>query len=406
MSESTKRKIKVLALENISVAAIERFKSVGFEVEVIKTAISESELMKKIENVDAIGIRSKTKLSDKVLECAKKLMVVGCFCIGTNQVDVEFAAMKGIPVFNSPFSNGRSVAELVLCEIIALSRQLGLRNNEMHACSWIKSSKDCHEIRGKVLGIVGYGHIGSQLSVLAEGLGMRVLFYDILNMMPLGNAQAVSFDTLLAKSDFVTLHVPATELTDQMINEKRIKSMKSGSILINASRGSVVDISAAKEALMSGHLAGAAFDVYPKEPKANGEFSTGLEGLRNVILTPHIGGCTEEAQVQIGLEVANHIINFVQRGSTRGSVNMPSVMIESPSSDCKRILNYHHNVPGVLKQINSILCEYNIEKQISESRGRISFFVTDIKDADDEICGGIIKKLERIPESIVTRLVQ
>lgn len=329
-----------------------------------------------------IGIRSKTKLTAKVLREAKNLLVIGCFCIGTNQVDVEFAADHGIAVFNSPFANSRSVAELVIAEIITLARQLGDRSNEMHAGTWNKVSAKCWEVRGKTLGIVGYGHIGSQLSVLAEAMGMSVIYYDVVNLMAMGTAhQVATLDQLLNEADFVTLHVPELPETKNMISGPQLAQMKDGSYLINASRGTVVDIPALVNAMRSGKIAGAALDVYPNEPRANGDYFTSnlngfeedLRSVKNIILTPHIGGSTEEAQRAIGLEgifisppshiqaalanmrflVGEALVRYINQGITLRSVNMPEVQLRSltlDEPDHARVIYIHKNVPGVLRK--------------------------------------------------------
>lgn len=315
-------------------------------------------------------------------------------------------------VFNSPFSNSRSVAELIIGEIICLARQLGDRNNEMHKGYWNKKSSGCIEIRGKTLGIVGYGHIGSQLSVLAESFGMKVVFFDVAQIMSIGNAVPLhSLSDLLRISDFVTLHVPELANTRNLIGKAEIQKMKPGSFLLNASRGSVVDVGALAEALESGHLRGAALDVYPEEPESNGNgFLTGLEKFENVVLTPHIGGSTEEAQATIGAEVALMMVNFINKGSSMGSVNFPEVdlrkiYIPKNGHFVCRLLNVHQNVPGVLKKINLILGEYNIEKQICESRGPFAYLIADISTANEENLEKIFKDIYDIPESVATRIL-
>ncbi|KAJ3198695.1 Phosphoglycerate dehydrogenase ser3 [Dinochytrium kinnereticum] len=330
------------------------------QVECFAKALPEDQLKEKIKDVHAIGLRSKTQLTKEVLQEAKELLVIGCFCIGTNQVNLEYAASRGIAVFNSPFSNSRSVAELVIAEIIALSRQVTDRNAEMHAGSWNKVSlMNCHEIKGKTLGIIGYGHIGSQLSVLADSFGMAVIYYDVLQIMHLGTAKpTASLGDLLKQADIVSLHVPETPETKNMIGEREISQMKKGAYLINASRGTVVDIPALASALKSGHLAGAAVDVFPVEPFTNGKnFSSELVGSPNTILTPHIGGSTEEAQSAIGVEVGSALLKFLKTGSTLGAVNFPEVDLRTSSSKKKlvRILNCHQNVPGVLKRSKSVI---------------------------------------------------
>ncbi|EWG47746.1 D-3-phosphoglycerate dehydrogenase [Fusarium verticillioides 7600] len=334
--------IKILLLENVNVTGQEILKAQGYQVEALKTSLPEDQLIEKIRDVQVIGIRSKTKLTEKVLRQAENLLVIGCFCIGTNQVDLEFAAKNGIAVFNSPFANSRSVAELVIAEIIVLARQLGDRSNEMHRGTWNKVSSKCWEIRGKTLGIVGYGHIGSQLSVLAEAMGMNVIYYDVVTLMALGTANQVpTLEKLLGEADFVTLHVPDLPETRNMISTPQFEQMKTGAYLINASRGSVVDIPALIKASRAGKVAGAALDVFPAEPAANGDYFTNdlnawgedLRSLRNLILTPHIGGSTEEAQRAIGIEVSEALVRYINQGITLGSVNIPEVQLRSLTSD-------------------------------------------------------------------------
>jgi D-3-phosphoglycerate dehydrogenase len=404
--------IKVLLLENISKAATNMLKEAGYQVEVCAKSMSKEELGEKLKTVHALGIRSKTQITEELIKEAPCLLTIGCFCIGTNQVNLEAALSRGIAVFNSPFSNSRSVAELVLAEIIGLSRQLGERNNEMHAGRWNKTALGCREIRRKVLGIVGYGHIGSQLSVLAESMGMRVLFHDIQQLMPLGMAMPVgNLEELLRQSDFISLHVPETPETVNMIGAHELRLMKKGACLINASRGTVVDLVALKESLTTGHLGGAALDVFPEEPEANGAWNTGLEGLPNVILTPHIGGSTEEAQAAIGVEVATSITRFLDQGTTLGSANFPELDLrvntfEQPSSSYPcRVLNVHHNVPGVLLKINKILGEFNIEKQVCESRGQYSYVMADVNANCEKDLEHIFESVFALPEAVATRIV-
>ncbi|KAF9981335.1 D-3-phosphoglycerate dehydrogenase 2 [Modicella reniformis] len=372
-------------------------------------ALPEEELIEKIRDVHCIGIRSKSKVTKKVLDAAGKLSVIGCFCIGTNQVDLEYASQKGVAVFNSPFSNSRSVAELVLAEIVLLSRQLGDRNNEMHKGDWQKVSANCYEIRGKTLGIVGYGHIGSQLSVLSESMGMRVLFYDVAPLMPLGIAKQVhSLDELLKNSDFITLHVPETEDTKNMIGEHELNTMKQGSFLINASRGTVVHIPALAKALRSGHLGGAAVDVFPKEPAANGKyFESELVGCPNTLLTPHIGGSTEEAQSMIGVEVSQALVKFINYGTSIGAVNFPEVDLRAikDEENSIRLCYTHSNVPGVLRQITNILADHNVDKQFSDSKGKIAYLMADISDVTSEQIQDIYKRVSETPTNIVTRIL-
>lgn len=359
-------------------------------------------------DVTVIGIRSKTKLTEKVLREAKNLLVIGCFCIGTNQVDLDYAAQNGIAVFNSPFANSRSVAELVIAEIITLARQLGDRSLEMHRGTWNKVSAKCWEIRGKTLGIVGYGHIGSQLSVLAEAMGMSVIYYDVLTLMAMGTAtQVPTLQALLQEADFVTLHVPETPETKNMISVKELEQMKTGAYLINASRGKVVDIPALVNAMRGGQIAGAALDVYPNEPGANGDyFSAGLSQwaedlrtLKNIILTPHIGGSTEEAQRAIGVEVSQALVRYINQGVTLGSVNLPAITQRSISLDGRdqaRVIYIHRNVPGVLRKVNEILGNHNVEKQISDSKGDIAYLMADVSDVKTEDIKEISDGLEAL----------
>ena len=345
-------------------------------------------------------------------------MVIGCFCIGTNQVDLEFAAKSGIAVFNSPFSNSRSVAELVIAEIITLARQLGDRSIELHTGTWNKVSAKCWEIRGKTLGIVGYGHIGSQLSVLAEAMGMNVIYYDVMTIMSLGNSKQVeSLDELLKKADFVTLHVPATPETKNLLSAPQFAAMKDGAYVINASRGTVVDIPALVQAMKAGKIAGAALDVYPHAPAKNGEglFSDSLNewaselcSLRNVILTPHIGGSTEEAQSAIGIEVGNSLTKYINEGASQGAVNFPEVSLRPLDLDQQnvvRVLYIHQNVPGVLKTVNNILSNHNIEKQFSDSQGDIAYLMADISDVDISDIQSLYEQLEQTPYKIATPLL-
>ncbi|KAK6952290.1 D-3-phosphoglycerate dehydrogenase 2 [Daldinia eschscholtzii] len=384
--------IKILLLENVNQSGRDILTGQGYQVEFHKSSLPEDQLIEKIRDVHVIGIRSKTKLSEKVLREAKNLLVIGCFCIGTNQVDLEYAAHHGIAVFNSPFANSRSVAELVIAEIIALARQLGDRSNEMHRGTWNKVSNKCWEIRGKTLGIIGYGHIGSQLSVLAEAMGMSVIYYDVVNLMALGTARQVpKLEDLLREADFVTLHVPELPETKNMISATQLNQMKDGAYLINASRGTVVDIPALINAMRSGKIAGAALDVYPSEPRANGDYfinnlngwEEDLRSLNNIILTPHIGGSTEEAQRAIGVEVGEALVRYINLGITLGSVNMPEVNMRSltlEEPDHARIIYIHNNVPGVLRKVNEILGNHNVDKQISDSKGDLAYLMADVSD--------------------------
>ncbi|EGC30990.1 3-phosphoglycerate dehydrogenase [Dictyostelium purpureum] len=398
-----KDKIKILLLENIHSAAIKQFNDQGFQVESISSSLPEEKIIEKIKDVHVLGLRSKTKVTEKILDAANRLLAIGCFCIGTDQVDLHAAEKRGIPVFNSPFCNSRSVAELIIAEIIILSRKLGDRSKEMHEKKWRKESKACHEIRGKSLGIIGYGHIGSQLSVLAEAMGMSVSYYDIARRLPLGNSKMCpDLKSLLESNNFITLHVPDTELTRGMIGEEEINTMKKGTYLLNASRGKVVQIPHLAAALRSGHLAGCAVDVYPSEPEANcDDWETELQGCPNTILTPHIGGSTEEAQEAIGLEVSDLIISFINSGASAGSVNFPEVtMPYSPSTH--RILNIHNNKPGVLRDINNILSEFNVSGQVLSTRKQIGYIIADV---DSKASKEIKKKISDLPNSIRTRIL-
>ncbi|KAH1487860.1 hypothetical protein LV164_004717 [Aspergillus fumigatus] len=400
--------IKVLLLENVNQTGRDILTGQGYQVEFLKSSLPEDQLIEKIRDVHVIGIRSKTKLTSRVLKEARNLIVIGCFCIGTNQVDLQYAAEHGIAVFNSPFSNSRSVAELVIAEIIALARQLGDRSMEMHGGTWNKVSAKCWEIRGKTLGIVGYGHIGAQLSVLAEAMGMSVIFYDVLNLMALGTAQQVpTLEALLSKSDFVTLHVPELPETKDMISSQQFEQMKHGAYLINASRGSVVDIPALIHAMRSGKIAGAALDVYPNEPAGNGDYfnddlntwASDLRGLKNVILTPHIGGSTEEAQSAIGIEVGQALVRYVNEGTTLGAVNFPEVTLRSITMEepnHARVIYIHHNVPGVLRKVNEILGDHNVDKQMTDSRGDVAYLMADISNVDNATIKELYERLESL----------
>lgn len=386
-----KDQIKILLLENIHQSAVTLFKAEGFQVESISTALKEKELVEKIRDVHVIGIRSKTQLRQLPLNEAKRLLSVGAFCIGTNQIDLEVANKRGVPVFNAPFSNTRSVAEMMVSEIIALARQLGDRSNEVHRGVWKKVATGSWEVRGKTLGVIGYGHIGSQIGILAEMLGMTVIFYDRVTKLPLGNSKPVpTLAELLQSSDFVTLHVPETPQTKNMIGAEELALMKKGSYLLNASRGTVVVIPALADAIKRGHLAGAAIDVYPEEPEANGEgFKTELQGLPNVILTPHIGGSTSEAQESIGREVATSLIRYINQGTTTGAVNFPHVDLATvPGRETHRILNVHKNVPGVLRDINNIVSSKNanIEAQVLATDSNIGYLVMDLgQDVSEDV---------------------
>ncbi|KAL7416916.1 hypothetical protein BDY24DRAFT_207427 [Mrakia frigida] len=410
--------VKVLLLENIAAGAVEMFKAQGYQVEHYTKAWSEEELLAKIGDFHAIGIRSKTKITEKVIKAATKLLTIGCFCIGTNQVDLTSAASAGIAVFNSPFSNSRSVAELVLAEVVCLSRQLTDRAREMREGVWNKVSKGCWEVRGKTLGIVGYGHIGTQLSVLAEAFGMQVIYYDIVPIMPLGSARQVTdLPELLSTADFVTLHVPELEETKNLIGAEQFALMKDGSYLINNSRGTVVDLEALAAALESGHLHGAAVDVFPKEPGANGPtfndnlnptFSSRIQNAPNTILTPHIGGSTEEAQRMIGAEVSTALIRYLNYGSSVGAVNFPEVdlrVITTEDASHIRVCHVHRNEPGVLRAINEIFADHNIEKQFSDSKKDIAYLMADISNVSPQEVQSIYDAISATKANIHTRIL-
>ncbi|MBK8258344.1 MAG: phosphoglycerate dehydrogenase [Polyangiaceae bacterium] len=396
---------KVLLLENIHPSADERFSGANLEIERLKGALKEDELIEALAGVHMLGIRSKTQVTKRVLESASSLLSVGCFCIGTNQVDLTTANRHGVPVFNAPFSNTRSVAEMVIAEIIILARQLGDRSREVHVGKWRKVATGCYEVRGKTLGVVGYGHIGPQLGVLAEALGMRVIFYDIAAKLPMGNNKSVaSLNDLLSQSQFVSLHVPETPETKNMIGAAQLAAMPKGSYLINASRGTVVDVAALATALASGHLAGAAVDVYPSEPEANTDaFVTELANLPNVILTPHIGGSTEEAQEAIGREVSNTLTKFLTSGATAGAVNFPQVDLP-PYKNAHRILNVHRNVPGVLRDVNRIVGDRNanIDSQYLSTDANIGYLIMDV---EGDASADISRQIQALPTNIRTRVL-
>lgn len=412
------KEIRILLLENVNQSAIDILTKKGYNVEFLESSLPEDELIEKIKDVNVIGIRSKTKITKKVLDAATNLIAIGCFCIGTNQVDLEYASRRGIAVFNSPFSNSRSVAELVIAYAISLARQIGDRSIELHSGTWNKVSKGCWEIRGKTLGIIGYGHIGSQLSVLSEAFGMHVIFYDVVNLMALGQAQQVdTLEDLLANSDFVTLHVPELPETKNLINKDTLKHMRKGSYLINASRGSVVDIPALVDAMKEKRLAGCALDVYPNEPGKNGanqftdslnSWTSDLVSLPNVILTPHIGGSTAEAQRAIGIEVGTALTKFISEGSTVGSVNYPEVDLRRPyqgDAGSVRVLYSHRNVPGVLRTINELLAAHNIEKQFCDSEGELAYLMADLSSVKETELRDLYNELNRTSTNIRTRVL-
>lgn len=401
-----KSKIKFLLLEGVHPSAIEVLRAAGYsQIEALPSALSEDELKAKIADVHFIGIRSRTQLTAEVFAAAEKLVAVGAFCIGTNQIDLDAARERGIAVFNAPYSNTRSVAELVLAEAILLLRGVPEKSAVAHRGGWLKSATHSYEIRGKTLGIVGYGSIGTQLSVLAESLGMQVQFYDVVTKLPLGNARQVhKLADLLATSDIVTLHVPELASTQWMIGEKEIAAIKPGGILINASRGTVVEIEPLAAAIKAKKLLGAAIDVFPVEPRSNkDEFVSPLRGLDNVILTPHIGGSTMEAQANIGLEVAEKLVKYSDNGTSTSSVNFPEVAL--PAHPGKhRILHIHHNVPGVLSEINRIFSEnhINIASQYLQTNERVGYVVIDI-DANSSPLA--VEKLSQVNGTIRCRVL-
>lgn len=401
-----KDKINILFLENISDKAVQRFKDDGYQnVKKLSGALSEAELIKAIEDVHLLGIRSKTKVTAKVLQAATKLQAIGCFCIGVNQVNLKEATKKGITVFNAPYSNTRSVAELVIGAAIMLIRRIPDKNIAAHKGIWLKEAKGSYELRGKILGIIGYGNIGSQLSVLAEALGMKVIFYDIETRMPLGNAvDKKTLKDVVSQADIISLHVPETAATKNLINKSNLKYFKPGSILINYARGEVVDLNALSKAITEGNLGGAAIDVFPVEPEKNGDpFDTPLKNLPNVLLTPHIGGSTEEAQENIGDDVSNKLFQFLEKGITNGSHTVPSLNLP-PQEGTHRILHIHNNVPGVLSAINTELSKYkiNIVGQYLKTNDDIGYVVLDI---DKQLSGRAIQLLKEVKETIKVRLL-
>jgi len=401
-----KSKLKILLLEGIHPSAERIFRDAGYQnIETVKTALTGEELKSRLEGVHFLGIRSRTTLTRDIFEAADKLVAVGCYCIGTNQVDLTAATEHGVVVFNAPYSNTRSVAELVLAEAILLLRGIPEKNAKAHRGGWAKTANDSFEIRGKTLGVVGYGSIGSQLSVLAEGLGMRVIFYDVVSKLPLGNASQIpSLEALLGQADIVTLHVPDLPSTRNLIDQERISQMKPKSILINASRGTVVDIDALTKALADSHLLGTAIDVFPVEPKSNNdEFLSPLRGFDNAILTPHIGGSTQEAQENIGVEVAEKLVRYSDNGSTLTSVNFPEVALP-PHPNHHRVLHVHENRPGVLSAINTVFAEnqINIGSQFLQTSDKIGYVVIDV---DRDYSDVALEKLSEIEGTIRCRVL-
>lgn len=400
--------IKVLLLEGVSQTAVDSFTQAGYtQIEYHQKSLPEAELARAVADAHIVGIRSRTQLTAPIFENARRLLGVGCFCIGTNQVALDAAQARGIPVFNAPYSNTRSVAELVLAQAILLMRRIPEKSMQCHRGGWAKTAEGSYEVRGKTLGIVGYGHIGTQFGVLAESLGMRVIFHDVETKLALGNASPASnLDTLLEQSDIVSLHVPETSSTKNMMGAAQFKRMKKGAVFINASRGTVVDIPALAASLQSGHIAGAAVDVFPVEPKGNDDvFESELIGMDNVILTPHVGGSTQEAQANIGLEVAAKLIRYSDNGSTLSAVNFPEVSLpEHPNS--RRLLHIHENQPGMLMQINNLFSDakVNIDAQFLQTAGNIGYVVIDV-NADEKLAQDMRERLSAISGTLKTRLL-
>lgn len=401
-----KEKINILLLENINPKAVENFNNAGYKnVELLKKALQDDELAEKLKGVHVLGIRSKTQVTKNILEKADKLLAIGCFCIGTNQVDLESAAELGITVFNSPYSNTRSVAELVMAEAIMLIRRIPERNQAAHLGKWMKDNQRSYELRGKTIGIVGYGHIGSQVSVLAESLGLNVIYYDIEPKLPLGNAEPVAdIEKLFAESDIVTLHVPQTEETKDMVTMELLKKIKHDAVFINLSRGNVVDLDALKELIESGHIKGAAIDVFPEEPRSNYDpFVSPLQKLPNVILTPHIGGSTIEAQINIGFDVSNKLTNLLDNGSTVGSHSIPELNLPV-QKDTTRLLHIHKNKPGILSALNKVFSKYevNITGQYLKTNEAIGYVVVDFQGTQSQ---DLLNDLKNIEHTIRVRFL-
>jgi D-3-phosphoglycerate dehydrogenase len=401
----TEAPARALLLEQIHPDAESILRSAGFEVESIARALDEDELIAALEGVSLLGIRSKTNVTERVLEGAPKLVAIGAFCIGTNQIDLDAASERGVTVFNAPFSNTRSVVELAIAEIISMTRRLTEKNELMHNGVWDKSADGAHEVRGRTLGIVGYGNIGTQLSVLAENLGMKVLFFDTADRLALGNARhCIALKELLAEADVVTLHVDGRASNKSMFGEREFAQMKHGALFLNLSRGFVVDYAALRDRIESGAIAGAAVDVFPVEPRGRGdEFVSELRGLANVILTPHIGGSTEEAQQDIGRFVAGKLRDYVLDGTTAMSVNLPGLALPQPP-DTNRLILIHRNVPGVMATINLVFAEHkaNVEAQLLGTRGEFGYVVTDISAS---YTPEMLDQLRDLPETVRLRLV-
>lgn len=393
--------MKVLLLENISGVAVTQFQEAGYEVESLKGALDETALIAKVRGASVLGVRSKTRITAAVLDAAPDLVAVGAFCIGVDKIDRNASSDRGIAVFNDPHSNSRSVAELAMGEIILLLRRAFEASTQMHRGVWNKSSAGAHEVRGLTLGIVGYGKIGSQVSDLAEALGMRVVFSDVAHVLARGNARAVSFRELLQMSDVVTLHVDGKAQNRDLFGEEEFELMKEGACLINLSRGFVIDHEALAKHLKNGKVAGAAVDVFPQEPESGGEFASPLQGLANVILTPHIGGSTEEAQQNIGQFVSARMVDYVANGNSLLSVNLPHCHLDyEPGSH--RLMHIHHNVPGILRAINDILADQgiNIERQVLDTRGTMGYAIYDINRPCDE---KMMTQLRAVPHTIRVR---
>jgi len=401
-----KEKISILFLENISDTAVKQFRDAGYsDIRKLTGALSEEQLINEVKNVHLLGIRSKTQITRNVLQHASKLQAIGCFCIGVNQVDLKAASQQGVVVFNAPYSNTRSVAELVIGASIMLIRRIPDKNMAAHSGQWMKEAKGSYELRGKTLGIIGYGNIGSQVSVLAESFGMKVIFYDIATRLPLGNAESRrTIKEVVSKADIITLHVPDTQQTKNMINKTLLKKFKKGSILINYARGEVVEIDALAQSLQEGQLGGAAIDVFPWEPEKNGDkFTTPLQGLSNVLLTPHIGGSTEEAQQNIGQDVSHKLFHYLEMGISTGSHSIPELSLP-PQEGTHRILHIHRNVPGVLSSINTTLSKHhiNILAQYLKTNEEIGYVVLDV---DKKISSHAIQLLKQVKETIKVRLL-
>ncbi len=393
-----KERIKILFLENISASALEHFSKAGYgNIRSLSHALSEEELIKEIKNVHILGIRSKTRVSKKVLAAASRLQAIGCFCIGVNQVDIEAATDAGVAVFNAPYSNTRSVAELVIGAAIMLVRKIVDKNKAAHEGRWMKDAGGCFELRGKTIGIIGYGNIGSQVSVLAESLGMKVLFYDVETKLPLGNAtDSRTLRDLITQSDVVTLHVPQLTTTRNLINAKNLAWFKKTAVLINYARGEVVDLNSLRKALLANTISGAAIDVFPVEPESNGDsFDTPLRGLPNVLLTPHIGGSTQEAQSNIGEDVGAKLFNYLEKGTSTASHTVPSLALP-PQENTHRILHIHKNVPGVLSSVNTLLSDnkINILGQYLKTNERIGYVVLDIDKSLSKRAEALLKDVK------------